>query len=363
MSRSPSLLACLAAVLALAAACGRADRAALPAAGPAAPDAIGIRAVSPREGTEALTRVTGELRARQEASLSAEASGRVARVLVDVGDQVKKGDVLVELDASSARISVAQARAARAAAEAALASARNELRRTNELAQGDAASPAVLDRARVALEQAQAGAEQAAAALLGAEDHLRKHVLRAPFDGVVTARTKSAGEYVAMMPPTPVLSLVDVASVEVRAAVPESVVDLLAPGAELAATVSPSGKAFRARVRAVGAAVEPGSRTVDVRADVVGARFRELRPGAIVELALGSGASASGLFLPAGAVREGDGGPFVWTVVGEKLARRAVGVERLGPGLVRVSGLPKDALVVSEAAAGLEDGARVKVLQ
>jgi hypothetical protein len=63
-------------------------------------------------------------------------------------------------------------------------------------------------------------------------------------------------------------------------------------------------------------------------------------------------------------VRESDGGgTFVWTVVGEKLARQAVAVERLGPGLVRVSGLARDALVVSEAAAGLADGARVRVLQ
>jgi RND family efflux transporter MFP subunit len=361
MSRFPSTLLPLAALLL--AACGRGERAALPAAAPAPADAIGVRAVSPREGTEALTRVTGELRARHEATLSAEASGRVQRIAVDVGDRVRKGDVLVELDASAARISVAQARAARAMAQAALKNARNERARTEELARGEAASPAMLDRASVALEQAEAAAEQAEAAVLAAEDHLRKHALRAPFDGVVTARTKSPGEYVAMMPPTPILALVDVATVEVRASVPEAVVDLLSPGAELAATVSPSGKPFKAKIRAMGASVEPGTRTVDVRADVVGPVFRELRPGALVELALGDGASASGLFLPAGTVREGERGPFVWTVVDEKLARQPVSVERLGPGLVRVSGISKDALVVSEAASGLADGAAVKVLR
>lgn len=362
MRRLPRL-APLAAALALAAACGRSDRARLPAA-EAAPEVVGVRAVKPAARGAEVTRATGELRARNEAVLAAETSGRIERIRVDVGTRVKRGEPLVELDASAARIAVEQARAARAAADAALRSARNDHRRVEELARGDAASAASLDRATTGLEQAEAAARQAAAAEKAAEDQLAKHVLRAPFDGVITSRLKSAGEYVTLMPPTPLLGLVDLATVEVRASVPETVVDLLRPGAELGCTVSPSGKPFRARVRSVGAVVEPGTRTVDVRADVLGERLPELRPGALVEVALGAGASAEGLFLPAAAVRREADGAFVWTVQADAVKRTAVEVERLGPGTVRVtSGVGPQDLVVADGGPGLAEGAKVRVLQ
>jgi RND family efflux transporter MFP subunit len=358
----PSLLAAAALASALPA-CGGKERAALPADTGAAA-AIGVRAVKPRQGAASLTRATGELRARHEATLSPETTGRIARILVDVGDRVRKGEPLLELDPSTARIGVEQARAARAMAEAALKNATTEHRRMVEMAKGEAASAAMLDRATAGLEQAQAAAQQAAAALLAAEDQLAKHTLRAPFDAVITSRLKSPGEVATMMPPTPVLGLVDVGSLEVRAAVPETVVDLLQPGATVDCTVSPSGKAFKAKIRAIGAVVEPGTRTVDVRADVTGEKPRELRPGAIVEVSLGTAATATGLFLPADTVQQGEHESFVWTVQADTLKRKTVQIERLGPGLVRVvSGVGADELVVAEAGAGLADGARVRVLQ
>jgi RND family efflux transporter MFP subunit len=358
------ILPLLAALASLTLACGRSGAALPAAAGAGEATPLGVRTVKPHAGSAQVTRATGELRARHEATLSSETSGRIQRFHVDVGAKVKKGDVLVELDASTARIQVQQAQAARAAAEAAHKGAESDLRRARELARGDAASPAAVERAETVELQTAAALEQASAAVAAAQDQLAKHTLRAPFDGVVTARTKSAGEFVAMMPPTPVLAMVDLGSLEVRAGVPEAVADLLAPGAELAATVSPSGKPFKARIRSVGAVVEPGTRTVDVRADPVGGPLKELRPGAIVEIALGGAAAAEGLFLPAGAVQEADGGQFVWTVEAEHLKRQAVKVQRLGPGTVRVlSGVGPDVLVVAESGAGFAEGARVRVLQ
>jgi RND family efflux transporter MFP subunit len=166
-----------------------------------------------------------------------------------------------------------------------------------------------------------------------------------------------------MMPPTPVLAMVDVATVEVRVPVPEALVDLLAPGAMLDASVSPSGKEFQAKVRTVGVSVEPGTRTVDVRADLAGAPFRELRPGAIVQVRLGvASAESKGVFLPAEAVQQEQGKSYVWAVVSEEAHRRAVEVQRLTPGTVRVlAGLAPDDRVVADGGAGLTEGARVHV--
>jgi RND family efflux transporter MFP subunit len=361
MKTSPALAA-LAAALALAA-CKKADRAALPTAPAADASAVGVKIVKPRADAGSVLRATGELRARHEAVLSAEASGRILRFHVDVGSRVRKGEVLMELDASTPRIQVQQAQAARAAADAAHRSVMVDLKRTEELAKGGAAATATLEKLQIGEQQAAAALQQASAAVAAAEDALAKNSIRAPFDGVITARMKSAGEYVAMMPPTPVLGIVDVSTVEVRVPVPEALVDLLAPGAALDATVSPSGKPFEAKVRTVGAIVEPGTRTVDVRADVVGEPFRELRPGAIVEIRLGVASSDSkAVFLPAEAVSQDQGKSYVWAVVSDAAHRRAVEVQRLTPGTVRVlEGLGPDDRVVADGGTGLTEGARVHV--
>jgi RND family efflux transporter MFP subunit len=347
----------------LLAACGGSKKASLPAeTGPTG--VIGVRCVKPKPGETALTRATAELRARREAVLSPEVSGRVARVAADVGDRVKKGAVLAELSSSTPALQIEQAKASKAMAEAGFKAAETEHKRTLELAQGDAAPQAVVDRVTTMLEQARAGLQQATVAVAMAEDYYGKHFLRAPFDGVVTARYKSAGEFITSMPATPVFAVVDVGSIELRISVPETIVDLLKAGTDLDGTLSPSGKPFKARVRVVGTVVEPGSRTVDVRADIVGALPTEARPGAIAELTLGGKGSVTGLFIPSDAVHGQGAETFVFAVEGDKLRRRKVQVERLNPGQVRIlSGIGADELVVVEGAAGLSDGATVRVTQ
>jgi RND family efflux transporter MFP subunit len=323
---------------------------------------VGVRAVKPKAGEAALTRATAELRARREAVLSPEVSGRIARTLVDIGDRVQKGQALLELSSSTPALQIEQAKAAKAMAEVGFKAAEIEHKRTLELAKGDAAPQAIVDRVTTALDQTRVGLQQATVAVSMAEDFYGKHFVRSPFDGMVTARYKSAGEFVTSMPATPVFAVVDVNSVELRVAVPETIVDVLKPGAELDGTLSPSGKAFKARVRVVGTVVEPGSRTVDVRADVVGKLPTEARPGAIAELTLGAKGSVSGLFVPADAIHGEGAETFVFAVEGDKLRRRKVQVERLNPGQVRIlSGIGADELVVVEGAAGLSDGATVRV--
>jgi RND family efflux transporter MFP subunit len=361
--RTSTAHAALAVALALAG-CGRAERASLPAAPSAEAGVVGVRVVKPQADAGAVLRATGELRARNEAVLSAEASGRILRFHVDVGSRVRKGDALMELDATTPRIQVEQARAAQKVAEAAHRSVVADLKRTEELSRGGAAAAADLEKLQIGEEQAAAGLRQAAAAVAAAEDQLAKNTIRAPFDGLITARLKSAGEYVAMMPPTPVLGIVDLSTIELRVPVPESLVDLIAPGAVLDAAVSPSNKPFQAKVRTMGASVDAGTRTVDVRADLAGTPFRELRPGALVEvrLKMAEASVKGGVFLPAEAVQQSGGKSFVWAVVSEAAHRREVEVQRLTPGTVRVlSGVGPDDRVVADGGAGLTDGARVHV--
>ena len=348
----------------LATACSRAsaDRAALPAAEAARPTAA-VRLAKPLARLDGeVARATGELRSKLQATLSAQASGTIVRVHVQPGDRVRRGDPVVTLDSSNLVIQADQARAARRLAQAQRDVAAADLGRARKLFEAGSAAQAVMDRAQGGADQAEAALAQADAQVRLLEETLRDHVLRAPFDGVVTARTKNVGDYLSMTPPTAVATLVALDRLEVRLAVPEGLVDRLRPGAALAGRALPSGARVDAKVTSVGAVVDPATRAVEVLADVRAAAG--LRPGGLAEVDVGGTAAGEGPLVPAQAVgREGER-RFLWVVEGGAALRRDVQVEAVTPQWLRVrSGLGAEVPVVVEGAAGLQDGQRVAVAQ
>jgi len=362
----PSLL--LATLLATSlAACGQSEaKATLPATAEGGAR-LGVRVISPSTSVDGqLVRAMGSLKPRNEAQVSAKAGGTIQEFFADVGDDVKKGAPLARLDPANAAIMVEQAKAGLAVAEASLQSVRQDYERAKKLVESGGISQAGLDRAEAGYQQAEAGAKQAQAALQAAQRAYADHTIRAPFDGRITARLANLGEYVSVMPATPIFSLVDLNNLEVVLPVPETVVGAVRHGATVRGVVNPSGKAFEAEVTVVGAAVNPQSRTVEVRAKLVGDRSDEMRPHAIVEVDFSSQAEVgSGLFLPTQAViREGDA-RFVWVVdAASKVMRRQVQAEALTPGVVRVtSGLEGSEQVVQDGSSNLQDGMQVQVIR
>jgi RND family efflux transporter MFP subunit len=221
-----------------------------------------------------------------------------------------------------------------------------------------------MDKVTAGSAQAEGAFEQADATVRLLEQNLRDTVLRAPFDGVVTARLKNVGDAVSMMPPTPVATLVATGDLEVRLSVPEGLVDPLRPGVVLHGRTLPGGARFDGKVTSVGVTVDPATRAVEVLADVREERGLQgaLRVGGLVEADLGGTAAGAGPFVPSQAVgREGDR-RFVWIVADGAVRRRLVEVEPVTPQWVRVrAGLGDGEKVVVEGAAGLSDGLRVAV--
>ena len=326
---------------------------------------LGVRVVSPKTHLdEQLVRATGTIAARNEAQVSAKVSGSIAKLLVDVGDKVKAGQALAQIDSTNASIAVEQAEAARSLAEVNLETATLEYERAKKLHASGGIAQSVFDHAEAGYKQAQAALKQASAGLAAARKALADHTLRAPFDGEVTAKLKNVGEYVAMMPPTPVFIVVDTQKLEVVLPVPETVIDSVSVGSVVRGVINPSNKPFEAKVRVVGSVVDPRSRTVEVRADLEGNLDKEMRPHAIVEVNFGQGNAVTGLFLAAQAVGRDDEGRFVWLLENEAVQRRAVEVENLSPGVVRVvSGLKEGDQVVADASSKLTNGMQVQVLR
>ena len=350
------------AALALAACGHRAEKASLPEAGTAA-RAVKVGKPSTRLET-GLARATGPIRARAEAVLAAKGSGQIKRIRVEVGDRVRAGQVLVEMDPAMASIAVENGRAAVRLAEANLAGAERELKRATELSSQQAMADAGLDRVKTGHDLAAAQLDQARAGLRMAEQQLNDTVLVAPFDGVITGRYTNAGNSVTAMPVTPIVGLADVDHLEARLAVPEGVEPFVQLGQKVSGVTTPGGQRFEARVRVKNSVVDPMSRSVEVLVDVAKVEGAPLRPGTLVNVDFGGFGDKDGLYVPANAVRAEGAGHYVFVIAGGKAERRAIKAVQVNPGVMAVAGgldaataviLDPGTLVQGDAVAPLAD--------
>lgn len=156
----------------------------------------------------------GTIQPTTSVSIGSELSGTVLRVLVDVNDKIKKGQVLVELDTAKLKDQVTRSRAALASATAKVAQAvatvketQGNLARLEEVARlsgGKVPSKAELDTGQATLERAQADEASARANVMDAraaastdETNLSKASIRSPIDGVILTRSVDPGNAVA----------------------------------------------------------------------------------------------------------------------------------------------------------------------
>jgi RND family efflux transporter MFP subunit len=328
---------------ALAACSARVEKAALP---PAAATARAVRTIRPAASVETgLARATGTIRAREDAVLSAKATGQIKRIRVQVGDRVRAGAPLAEMDATNAQISRENARALERLAAARLAEAEREVARSRQVFDGGAMPQSAFDQVQTGRDVAAAQLDQARAALRAAEQQVADATITAPFAGVITQKFRNAGDTVTLMPVSPIVALTDVDHLEVRLAVPEALEPAIQPGHVVEGNATPGGQRFQARVRVKSAVVDPVNRTVEVLADVVSTAG--LRPGTLVVADFGRFGEGGGTFLPATAVRSDGKASWVFVVANGKAERRDVVVAPVHPGTVEVKqGLSPDAQVV-----------------
>ena len=199
----------------------------------------------------------GKLQATRSVTIGSELSGTVRRVLVDVNDRVKKGQVLVELDTAKLKAQVERARASLASAQAKQAQtaatvkeAQASLARLQEVSRlsgGKVPSAAELDAARAALDRARAdensaraSVADARAALSNDETNLSKASIVAPIDGMVLSRSVEPGNAVAAtLQAVTLMSLAeDLSRLLVEVNVDEADVGSVQPGQKASFTVS-----------------------------------------------------------------------------------------------------------------------------
>jgi RND family efflux transporter MFP subunit len=302
--------------------------------------------------------VSGPVAAFEEMQLGVEISGaRVTALNVDVGEQVRKGEVLLELDHRSLDSELQQANAALSEAEAGVALARANLARAEGLVKDRYISAAQLDELRAARTQAEARRNTARASRDAAQLRRDFAELRAPADGVISRRLVQPGQVVAAG--TELLRLIRDGRLEWRAELPEDDLARVEPGATV--QLPSSAGTVTGRIRAVSPGVDSQTRTGTIYADLP--EPGPLQPGSYVEGRIVTGAG-SALVVPAASVVQRDGHSYVFTLDGKHVAHRlrvATGA-RVGGQVEIVSGLKAGDAVVEQGAGFLGDGDTARVV-
>ena len=311
--------------------------------------------------------LTGTLSAEHGARLSPRVDGLVARVRVDAGDVVRAGEPLLELDAALARLALERSRAENANAQVRVDEAARLLGEARRLAEQQHVSATEIAAREAALALAEAERAAARAAEREQAELVERHVLPAPFDGVIVRRLTEAGEWVTRG--TPVLELVAIDRVRLDVQAPQERYADIAEDAEV--TVRPDaqpGLELPARIAArVPVAGEAGARSFLVRILIDDAEHR-LLPGtsATASIHLRGAVRDGVLRIPRDALlRQPDGGFNVFIIEGDEdpvARRRPVRIGRQGDGMVEVlDGLPADRPVVVRGNEVLRDGQRVRI--
>ncbi len=259
---------------------------------------------------------TGEIKARIEARLGFRVGGKLIRRHVDVGQRVRAGQLLAELDAADLGLASQAGQAQVEAAQVQRDLAASELRRAQELKAQGFISAVEIDRRQSQLLAAEATLRQARAQAAVQGNQSRYARLLADADGVVLALEAEAGQVVA--PGAPVVRLARDGAREVQFSVPEDRVQWVRPGqvAQVrlwsALTRATPEPALPAVVREVSAVADPVTRTFVVRAALSPKAQVALGATAFVQMEAAAVDAVPGLSLPTSALWRNAGGTAVW---------------------------------------------------
>lgn len=331
-----------------------------PAAAAAAKPALTVSVASPQQTTVPVKiAANGNISAWQEASVGTEANGlRLAEVRVNVGDVVKRGQVLATFAADTVAAELAQTRAAVAEAEATLAEASANAQRARDLQASGALSAQQINQYLTAERTAQARLEAQRAAAKTQQLRLAQTQVLAPDSGVISARSATVG---AVLPAGQELfRLIRGGRLEWRAEVAAADLAQLKPG--LPASVTPAGGTpIVGKVRMVAPTVDPATRNGIVYVDLPQPGIARAGMFARGEFEIGS---ATGLSLPQSAVVLRDGFSYVLRVGADsKVAQTKVTIGRRWADRIEITGgLEKTARVVAAGGGFLGDGDLVRVV-
>jgi len=292
----------------------------------------------------------------------AKAAGTLTALAVAEGSRVRAGQSLGSLDLADLTSRIAERQASVESARASFLQAERTHASNQRLADQNFISPNALDGSRAALDAARAALDAAQAQLATARVGLRDAALVAPIAGLVAKRHVVPGEKLAAE--QPLLTIVDLASLELAGSVGTHEVSLLEPGMQVAVQVEGVAEPVPGRIARIAPAAEPGTRAIGVTVAVANPG-EKLRAGQYAVGRVTLADSVQRLTVPLVAVASDGGQPQVWVIENGAVARRAVTLGRRDEAQGRVevlSGVAADAQVLALHFDNLREGAKAVVV-
>jgi membrane fusion protein (multidrug efflux system) len=318
-----------------------------PAKGPGGPAPVEVVELMPVRVQESITAV-GSLRSNESVVLRPEVAGRIATIGFRDGQPVRRGQLLIGLDATLNEAEVAQARA-----EFDLAN--SNLKRTEDLASKNFVSSSAQDQAASSVQVAEAK-------LKLAEARLAKMRIVAPFDGVVGIRSVSIGDYV--KDGADLVNVEDIRTLKADFRLPERFLAQLRAGqvVEVVADALPDER-FAGVIEAINPRIDSGGRAVEMRARLDNTKAR-LRPGMFVRVRVITGERADALMAPEEAIVPSGDDFFAFRIVDGKAMRVKVrpGVRHDGKVEILEGLAAGDRVVVAGHQRLVRDGLPVRVV-
>ena len=220
---------------------------------------------------------TGEFISPVRSELSPKLPGRVARLYVDEGSRVQRGQPVLLLESDYARIHLQSAQAEAARAKAARDEAARDLERKKELMAKNSIPRATFDRSQAMFDQTSAAYAGANAQVSLLNQQIADSTLRSPVDGIVAEKRTDAGARlgdggVAFV-------IVQLSPLKLRFQVPERYLGRISQGDRVTARVDPyPNETFEGTIKTIGGIIDPKTRTMFAEAEFRNADGR-LRPG------------------------------------------------------------------------------------
>lgn len=304
-----------------------------------------------------------------EAKLSFRVGGNIEEITVELGDNLKKGQVIARLDNTDYRINYSKAVMSQKNAQVQLIAAKSSYQRIENLYANNSASLSDFERSKAQYESALAMANSADAQVEAAKNQLDYTLLRAPYDGAITAIMADENEMAGAGQPIVVFS--STSKIEVRSAVPENVVGRISRGQKVTVNFgSLPDQLFEGTISEMSTGTDNNS-TYAVIVKLTG-EMGKLLPGmsGTVNIPLMAiNGSLKAVIVPTDAVSHDADGDFVYTATQSEepdiylATRREVTTGELTPlGYPVTKGLSEGDIVITAGLSALYDGRKVKLL-
>jgi membrane fusion protein (multidrug efflux system) len=283
---------------------------------------VKVSPVAPRRLARTVE-LSGSLASPEDSTIAAEVEGKIVGLKFDLGDRVRRGDVLARINPDEYKFRMDQADAQRQQAEA-------NLKRVDQLAKNEMVPAAQLDDARSQAAQSRAMADLAKKKFGDTE-------VRAPFDGAVAKRTVMPGEYV--KPGQALFEVVSLDPLKMTGEVPERFLPDIHQGDHVEAHVDAfPDKAFEGKVSRVSPSVNPQSRSFTIEA-LIANKDRLLRPGMFAKLHLHFAGEEDSIVVPENAVSAFAGVSRVFVISGNVAHEKKIEIDQhLPDGMVAIKG-------------------------